>query len=72
MQYHYITTILGALVFLIVWVLFLFLWSIPICLIEYGVGRYTGRSTVESYAKLIGPSYRWFGGFMTGTVLMQA
>lgn len=43
--------------------MFLWLWSIPIILIEYGVGRFTKKSTVESYYKLIGPSYRFIGGF---------
>ena len=61
---HLILPILGALVFLIVWVLFLALWSIPVILIGYGVGRYTKKSVVESFAKLIGPSYRWMGGFI--------
>ena len=35
----------------------------PIILIEYGIGRFTKRSTVESYNKLLGPSYRFMGGF---------
>jgi NSS family neurotransmitter:Na+ symporter len=55
----------GALVFIIVWCLFLFLWSIPICLIEYGIGRYTKKSVVESFHIMIGPSYRWMGAFIT-------
>lgn len=59
----------GALVFLMVWFLFLLIWSIPICLIEYGVGRYTRVSTIESFAKLLGPSYRFLGGFIAGTSL---
>lgn len=53
----------GALAFLIVWFAFLWLWSMPIILIEYGVGRFTKKSTVESYKKLIGPAYRFMGGF---------
>lgn len=55
---------LGALVFLIVWFMFLCLWSIPVCLIEYGVGRYTRKSVVESFYELIGPAYRWMGAFI--------
>lgn len=57
--------ITGALVFLLVWFLFLLTWSIPICLIEYGIGRYTKKSVIESFAKMIGPSYRWMGAFIT-------
>lgn len=55
--------ITGALAFLLVWFMFLWVWSIPIILIEYGVGRFTKKSTIESYSKLIGPSYRFIGGF---------
>ena len=54
---------LGALAFLIVWALFLWLWSIPIILIEYGVGRFTRKSVIESFASLLGPAYRFMGGF---------
>lgn len=61
---------LGALVFLMVWFLFLLIWSIPLNLIQYGVGRYTKVCAVESFAKLIGPSYRWLGGFIVGTNLL--
>jgi SNF family Na+-dependent transporter len=46
-----------------VWFGFLWLWSMPIILIEYGIGRFTKKSTVESYNKLLGPSYRFMGGF---------
>ena len=54
----------GALVFLVIWFGFLWLWSIPIILIEYGVGRFTKKAGVESFRKLIGPSYRWMGAFL--------
>ncbi len=53
----------GALVFLLVWFMFLWLWSMPIIIIEYGVGRFTKKTTVESFAKLLGPSYRFMGAF---------
>ncbi|CAH8447629.1 unnamed protein product [Heterobilharzia americana] len=34
----------GALTFYIVWLLILFLWSIPIILVEYSIGRFTRNS----------------------------
>lgn len=43
--------------------MFLWMWSIPIILIEYGVGRFTKKGTVESFGKLLGPSYRFMGAF---------
>ena len=65
-----IISLLGALVFILVWLLFLFIWSIPLNLIQYGVGRYTKVCTVESFDRLIGPSYRWLGGFIVGVNLL--
>ena len=53
----------GALAFLLVWFFFLWMWSIPIILIEYGVGRFTRKGTTESFGKLLGPSYRFMGAF---------
>ena len=53
----------GALSFLLVWFAFLWLWSIPLVLIEYGVGRYTRKTLIESFASLLGPSYRFMGAF---------
>ena len=65
MYIQYLPISSGALVFLLVWFLFLLIWSIPICLIEYGIGRYTKKSVIESFAKMIGPSYRWMGVFIS-------
>ena len=63
--YCFIFIYTGALAFLIAWFLFLWLWSIPIILIEKGVGRYTGKAPVEAFNKMLGPSYRWMGAFLT-------
>ena len=60
----------GALVFLMVWFGFLWLWSIPIILIEYGVGRFTHKSVVESFNQLLGPAFRWMGGFLAVIALL--
>lgn len=54
----------GALVFLIVWCCFLWIWSIPLILIEYATGRYFRLGTVESANKLAGPSFRFMGAWM--------
>lgn len=62
----------GALAFIIAWVLFLFLWSIPIIVLEYGVGRFTRKSVVESYGTLLGPSYRFMGAFMAVVTFLIA
>ncbi|XP_065199404.1 uncharacterized sodium-dependent transporter YocR-like [Sycon ciliatum] len=54
----------GGLVFLIVWFMFLMLWSIPVILIEYSVGRFTRRGPVESFGVMLGKGYRWVGGWV--------
>ena len=59
-----VVNILGALVFLIVWCCFLWVWSIPLILIEYATGRYFRKGTVESAYKLAGPSFRFMGAWM--------
>ena len=50
--------------FLIPWLIFLFLWSIPIILMEYAMGKGTRQGTVGSFAKLIGAEYAWMGAFV--------
>ena len=56
--------ILGALVFLIVWCCFLWLWSIPLIILEYATGRYTRLGAVESMNDLAGPSFRFMGAWL--------
>ncbi|CAK8691103.1 putative sodium-dependent transporter YocR [Clavelina lepadiformis] len=54
----------GALAFLLVWLLFLFTWSIPLLLVEYGTGRYTRTAAIVSFRKMIGPKSMWCGAFI--------
>ena len=54
----------GALAFILVWLLFLFTWSIPLLLIEYGTGRYTKSAAILSFKKMIGPRTMWCGAFV--------
>jgi NSS family neurotransmitter:Na+ symporter len=50
--------------FLIAWMIFLFTWSIPLIIIEFAMGRGTGRGTIGAFAKLIGEKYAWMGAFV--------
>ncbi|XP_041481686.1 uncharacterized sodium-dependent transporter HI_0736-like isoform X2 [Lytechinus variegatus] len=54
----------GCLQFLLVWLVFLFIWSIPIILIEYGTGRYTKKGPISSFKELAGPKSAWAGGWI--------
>jgi neurotransmitter:Na+ symporter, NSS family len=50
--------------FLIAWLVFLFLWSIPIILIEYGIGKHIRMGTVGAFGKILGPGFSWMGAFV--------
>ncbi|MFA5669643.1 MAG: sodium-dependent transporter [Balneolaceae bacterium] len=54
----------GAGAFLVAWVAFLFLWSIPLIIAEYGIGRNGRKGVVGSFVELIGEKKGWMGGFI--------
>lgn len=54
----------GAGAFLIAWLCFLFLWSIPLIIAEYGIGRNGRKGVIGSFAELIGKKKGWMGGFI--------
>ncbi|NOY60574.1 MAG: sodium-dependent transporter [Calditrichaeota bacterium] len=54
----------GGGAFLIAWFVFLFLWSIPLLIAEFAIGKTTRRGTIGAITKLIGPRFSWIGGFI--------
>ena len=54
----------GAGAFLIAWAVFLFMWSIPLVIAAYAIGRSGRKGVVQSFAKLIGEKKGWMGGFI--------
>src|SRR5690554_6790642 len=54
----------GAGAFLVAWIIFLFMWSIPLIIAEYGIGRNGRLGVIGSVSKLIGESKGWMGGFI--------
>ncbi len=50
--------------FLIPWVAFLFLWSIPLLLVEFGMGRKVRCGPVGAFARMMGPGWAWMGAFV--------
>jgi NSS family neurotransmitter:Na+ symporter len=50
--------------FLIPWLVFLFLWSIPLLLVEYSVGVKTRTGVLGVFAKTMGRNYTWMGWFV--------
>lgn len=54
----------GAGAFLIAWVTCLFLFSIPLIIAEYGIGRHGRKGVIGSFIKLVGKKYAWMGSFI--------
>lgn len=54
----------GAGVFLIAWACFLFLFSIPLIIAEYGIGRHGRKGVIGSFVNLVGEKFGWMGGFI--------
>ena len=53
----------GGGAFLIAWVAFLLLWSIPLILLEFGMARKTRSGPVRSFMAMMGPRWAWMGAF---------
>jgi NSS family neurotransmitter:Na+ symporter len=60
----------GGGAFLLPWVLFLFIWSIPLLIAEFALGRGARRGVVGAFAKLLGERWAWLGGFIAVTTVM--
>ena len=54
----------GAGAFLVTWVIFLFLWSIPLIIAEYALGRKQRMGTIGTFAGIIGEKFAWMGAFV--------
>ena len=54
----------GAGAFLIAWIVFLFIWSIPLIIAEYALGRHGRRGVVGSFIKAAGKRFAWMGAFV--------
>jgi neurotransmitter:Na+ symporter, NSS family len=50
--------------FLIPWVVFLFIWSIPLIIAEIGIGKKTRKGTVGAIAMMAGKKFGWMGAFI--------
>lgn len=55
----------GAGAFLIAWIIFLFLWSIPLIIAEYALGKKYRKSVIGSFASAMGSKFSWMGGFVS-------
>jgi NSS family neurotransmitter:Na+ symporter len=51
--------------FLLLWVIFLLIWSIPILLAEFSIGKQYKKGTIGSYGAAAGKGLTWGGFFIT-------
>ncbi len=58
--------------FLVAWAVFLLLWSVPLLILEFGMGKGTRKGTVGAFAKTVGPRFGWMGAWVawTATAIM--
>ncbi len=54
----------GGGAFIIAWMLFLFLWSIPLLMIEISIGKKTRLGVIGSFGKVMGEKFSWMGTFV--------
>ena len=60
----------GGAAFLIPWIIFLFIWSIPLLVAEFAIGRATRRGAIGAFATLTGGRFAWMGGFVAVVTVM--
>ncbi|MEM9339510.1 MAG: sodium-dependent transporter, partial [Bacteroidota bacterium] len=51
--------------FILLWILFLFIWSIPLLLSEFAIGKKFKNGVIGSFAQFTGKKYAWMGFFIT-------
>lgn len=50
--------------FLIPWIIFLFVWSVPLIILEFTIGKYTRKGPIGAFVHLAGERFAWMGAFM--------
>lgn len=58
--------------FLVAWVCFLLIWSIPLLILEFGMGKGTRAGPIGAFVKTLGPKFGWMGAWIawTATAIM--
>ena len=54
----------GAGAFLLVWILFLVVWSLPLIIAEYALGRHGRKGVVGAFVRAAGTRFAWMGAFV--------
>ncbi len=56
--------------FLIPWAIFLLLWSVPLIMVEFSMGKDTRKGPIGAFAALLGKKYTWMGAFVCFCTIM--
>jgi SNF family Na+-dependent transporter len=58
--------------FLVAWAVFLLLWSVPLLIVEFAMGKAARRGTVGAFTRVIGERFAWMGAWVafTATAIM--
>lgn len=51
--------------FILLWILFLFIWSIPLLLSEFAIGKKFKSGVIGSFGQFAGKKFTWMGFFIT-------
>lgn len=51
--------------FILLWILFLLIWSVPLLLAEFSIGKRFRSGVIGSFGKLSGEKFTWMGFFIT-------
>jgi len=54
----------GGGTFLVAWAVFLMLWSVPLLILEFGMGKGTRRGCIGSFVDMVGPRFAWMGAWI--------
>jgi len=50
--------------FLIAWAVFLLAWSVPLLILEFGMGKGTRQGAIGAFVKTLGPGFAWMGAWV--------
>jgi NSS family neurotransmitter:Na+ symporter len=59
----------GGGTFLVAWIVFLFMWSVPLILVEFAMGKATRYGPVGAFARMMGKKYAWMGAWVAFTAI---
>jgi NSS family neurotransmitter:Na+ symporter len=55
--------------FLVAWIVFLLLWSVPLILVEFAIGKHTRYGPVGAFARVMGKKFAWLGAWVAWTAI---